>query len=218
MKTKTIAIIDYGMGNLKSVENAFHKVCDYTVTVTDKPQQILDADMILLPGVGAFPDAMDQLHSLDLVPVLNEAVQTLRKPTLGICLGMQLLCEASHEKQWTNGLGWIPGEVKLIEGGADLRVPHVGWNSLIVTPNDSLFSFLKNDRDYYFVHSYHVVCHPKFVLAEFEYEKRMVAAIKSDNVIGMQFHPEKSQKTGLQALRAFINWADQQSMNEVLFQ
>lgn len=209
MKTKTIALIDYGMGNLKSVENAFHKVCDHTVVITNERQQILDADVILLPGVGAFPDAMRQLHNLELVPVLNEAVQALRKPTLGICLGMQLLCDVSYEKQEARGLGWVPGEVKLIEGSARLRVPHVGWNSLIVSPNDSLFSFLKQDRDYYFVHSYHVHCDRRYVLAEFEYGNRMVAAIKNDNVIGMQFHPEKSQKTGLQALRAFVTWACQ---------
>lgn len=209
MKKKTIALIDYGMGNLKSVENAFQKVCDHTVVITNEPQRILDADMILLPGVGAFPDAMRQLNDLDLVPVLDEAVQKLRKPTLGICLGMQLLCDVSYEKGVTKGLGWIPGEVRLIEGSADLRVPHVGWNSLIVSPNDSLFAFLRQDRDYYFVHSYHVQCDQRYVLAEFDYGSRMVAAIKNDNVIGMQFHPEKSQKTGLEALRAFVTWANQ---------
>ena len=209
MKTKTIALIDYGMGNLKSVENAFLKVCDHKVVVTNNPHQIIESDMILLPGVGAFPDAMRQLHNLELVPVLNEAVQVLRKPTLGICLGMQLLWEVSYEKQRTDGLGWIPGEVRLIEGSANLRVPHVGWNSLVVSPNDTFFNFLKQDRDYYFVHSYHVECDPRYVLAEFDYGKRMVAAIKNGNVIGMQFHPEKSQKTGLQALRAFVDWADQ---------
>ena len=148
MQTKTIALIDYGMGNLKSVENAFHKICDHKVVVTNNAQQILDADMILLPGVGAFPDAMRQLHNLELIPVLNEAVQTLRKPTLGICLGMQLLCDVSYEKQPTMGLGWIPGEVRLIEGSADLRVPHVGWNSLITSSNASFVSFLTHDRDY----------------------------------------------------------------------
>ena len=209
MKKNTIALVDYGMGNLKSVENAFQKVCDHNVVITNDPQRILDADMILLPGVGAFPDAMRQLNDLDLVPVLNEAVQELRKPTLGICLGMQLLCDVSYEKKVTNGLGWIPGDVRLIEGSASLRVPHVGWNSLIVAPNDSLFGFLKQDRDYYFVHSYHVQCEQRYVLAEFDYGNRMVAAIKNDNVIGMQFHPEKSQKTGLEALRAFVTWANQ---------
>ena len=209
MKKKTIALIDYGMGNLKSVENAFQKICDHNVVITNEPQRILDADMILLPGVGAFPDAMRQLNTLDLVPVLDEAVQKLRKPTLGICLGMQLLCDVSYEKGVTKGLGWIPGEVRLIEGSADLRVPHVGWNSLIVAPNDSLFAFQRQDRDYYFVHSYHVQCEQRYVLAEFDYGNRMVAAIKNDNVIGMQFHPEKSQKTGLEALRAFVTWANQ---------
>lgn len=209
MKSKTIAIIDYGMGNLKSVENALLKICDHKVNITNKPQQILDADMILLPGVGAFPDAMRQLYDLNLIPVLNEAVQLHRKPTLGICLGMQLLCDVSHEKQTTNGLGWVPGEVRLIRSSASLRVPHVGWNSLIVRPNDTFFSFLKQDRDFYFVHSYHVVCDSRYVIAEFNYGDHMVAAIKNENVIGMQFHPEKSQKTGLQALRAFVCWANQ---------
>lgn len=209
MKNKTIVLIDYGMGNLKSVENAFQRVCDHNVAVTNEPQRILDADMILLPGVGAFPDAMRQLNDQGLVSVLNEAVKELRKPTLGICLGMQLLCDVSYEKQKTKGLGWIPGEVRLIEGSASLRVPHVGWNSLLVAPNDSLFGFLKQDRDYYFDHSYHVQCEQRYVLAEFEYGSRMVAAIKNENVIGMQFHPEKSHKTGLEALRAFVTWASQ---------
>lgn len=216
MKKKTIALIDYGMGNLKSVENAFHKICDHDIIITNEPQHILDADIILLPGVGAFPDAMRQMNDLDLVPVLKEAVQELRKPTLGICLGMQLLCDISYEKTKTRGLAFIPGEVRLIKGSATLRVPHVGWNSLLVAPNDSLFAFLKQDRDFYFVHSYHVQCEQQYVLAEFEYGSRMAAAIKNENVVGMQFHPEKSQKIGLEALRAFVTWASQQTSRDVI--
>lgn len=208
---KTIAIIDYGMGNLRSVENAFHHVCDHSVIITNAPAEILAADIILLPGVGAFPDAMAKLHELGLVEVLNEAVLEMRKPTLGICLGMQLLFETSNEKQDTKGLGWVPGSVTLIEASEDIRVPHVGWNSLIVSPNDSLFGFLKHDRDFYFVHSYYASCEDRYLLAGFDYGARMVAAVKNDNVVGMQFHPEKSQKNGLEALRSFLHWADLQA-------
>ncbi|WP_339764477.1 imidazole glycerol phosphate synthase subunit HisH [uncultured Sulfitobacter sp.] len=207
MKTKTIAVIDYGMGNIRSVENALHQVCSHDIVVTNIPAEILAADMILLPGVGAFPDAMRRLNELGLVPVLNEAVLEMRKPTLGICLGMQLLFDVSHEKQPTQGLGWVPGEVVPIEASEKIRVPHVGWNSLIVAPNDAIFGFLKHDKDYYFVHSYVAKCNPMYVLAQFEYGDQMIASVKNDNVIGMQFHPEKSQFNGLETLKSVLHWA-----------
>jgi imidazole glycerol-phosphate synthase subunit HisH len=202
-----IAIIDYDMGNVRSIANAINHVGNYDIVVSADSDEILAADVIILPGVGAFPDAMKKLTEKGLIPILQQAVKIQRKPTLGICLGMQLIFESSEEKVLTDGLGWIPGKVVFINPERGLRVPHIGWNSLMISDTDSMFGFLHDDKDYYFVHSLHVVCHKRFVLAEFEYGNPMIAAVKNDNIVGMQFHPEKSQKNGLAALRSFFNWA-----------
>lgn len=207
-KKLSVAIIDCGMGNVRSIENAIQHVGDYEVVMTSEPEAILAADVIFLPGVGAFKDAMDNLNENKLVEVLAEAVTVQKKPTLGICLGMQLLFDSSEEKGFTAGLGWIPGQVKYMKPADNLRVPHVGWNSLVRQPQDSIFNYLGADKDFYFVHSLHAVCDDKYVLTKFDYGELMVAAVKNDNVIGMQFHPEKSQKNGLLALNSFFNWAE----------
>jgi glutamine amidotransferase len=203
----TVAIVDYEMGNIKSIENAINHVGDFNIKITADGDSLLQADIIILPGVGAFPDAMQKLKERNLVAVLNEAVITNKTPTLGICLGMQLLFDSSEEKVVTNGLGWIPGNVVYMKPKGNLRVPHIGWNSLILTGHDSLFSFLDHDKDFYFVHSLYAQCDDCNVLARFQYGDAMVAAVKKDNIVGMQFHPEKSQKNGLTALRSFFDWA-----------
>lgn len=203
----TIAIIDYEMGNVKSIENAVNHVGDFNIEITADGDSILRADIIILPGVGAFPDAMQKLKERNLVSVLNEAVITNRTPTLGICLGMQLLFDSSEEKVVTEGLGWIPGKVAYMRPKDNLRVPHIGWNSLILSKYDSLFSFLDHDTDFYFVNSLYAQCDDSHVLAKFQYGDLMVASVKKDNIVGMQFHPEKSQKNGLAALRSFFEWA-----------
>jgi glutamine amidotransferase len=202
-----VAIIDYDMGNVRSITNAINHVGNYDIVVSADSDVILAADVIILPGVGAFPDAMEKLTEKGLIPILQQAVKIQRKPTLGICLGMQLIFENSEEKVLTDGLGWIPGKVVYINPERGLRVPHIGWNSLKTSAADSMFGFLHDDKDYYFVHSLHAVCDERFVLAKFEYGNPMIAAVKNDNVVGMQFHPEKSQKNGLAALRSFFNWA-----------
>ena len=202
-----VAIVDYEMGNIKSIENAINHVGNFNIKITADGDSILQADIIILPGVGAFPDAMQKLKERNLVAVLNEAVITNRTPTLGICLGMQLLFDSSEEKVVTDGLGWIPGKVVYMEPKGNLRVPHIGWNSLILSEYDSLFSFLNHDKDFYFVHSLYVQCEDSHVLARFQYGDAMVASVKKDNIVGMQFHPEKSQKNGLTALRSFFDWA-----------
>jgi len=202
-----VAIVDYEMGNIKSIENAINHVGNFNIKITADGDSILQADIIILPGVGAFPDAMQKLKERNLVAVLNEAVITNRTPTLGICLGMQLLFDSSEEKVVTDGLGWIPGKVVYMEPKGNLRVPHIGWNSLILSEYDSLFSFLDHDKDFYFVHSLYVQCEDSHVLARFQYGDAMVASVKKDNIVGMQFHPEKSQKNGLTALRSFFDWA-----------
>ncbi|MBL96698.1 MAG: imidazole glycerol phosphate synthase subunit HisH [Legionellales bacterium] len=206
-KRITVAIIDYDMGNIKSIKNAINHIGDFNIEVTNDGNKILSADIIILPGVGAFPDAMQKLRDRDLLNALNEAVVTNRVPTLGICLGMQLLFENSEEKGLTNGLGWIPGKVVYMEPTDDIRIPHIGWNSLILSEHNSLFDFLGHDKDFYFVHSLHAQCEDQYVLARFQYGERMIASVQYKNVVGMQFHPEKSQKNGLAALRAFFEWA-----------
>lgn len=202
-----VAIIDYEMGNVRSIENAINRIGNFDISITADGNIILDANVIILPGVGAFPDAMKKLAEKDLIAVLERAVKQKRIPTLGICLGMQLLFESSEEKGLTRGLGWIPGEVAYMKPDNNLRVPHIGWNSLQVSASDSIFGFLNNDKDYYFVHSLHARCEDRYVLAKFDYGGLMTAAVKYDNIIGMQFHPEKSQKNGLNALKSFFQWA-----------
>lgn len=206
-KIKDVAIIDYDMGNVRSIENAIDHCGEYKIIVTNESNQILNADTIILPGVGAYPDAMRKLKNRNLISILNKAVIEQKKPTLGICLGMQLLFEESEEKGITEGLGWIPGKVRYMMPGHGLRVPHIGWNSLIIQTNDNLFNFLKTDKDFYFVHSLHAECDDKFVLAKFNYGVQMNAAVRNNNIIGMQFHPEKSQKNGLALLNSFFEWA-----------
>ena len=179
----TVAIVDYEMGNIKSIENAINHVGNFDIKITADGDTILQADIIILPGVGAFPDAMQKLKERNLVAVLNEAVITNETPTLGICLGMQLLFDSSEEKVVTDGLGWIPGKVVYMEPTGNLRVPHIGWNSLILSEYDSLFSFLDHDSDFYFVHSLYVQCEDSHVLARFQYGDAMVASVKKDNIV-----------------------------------
>lgn len=203
-----IAIIDYDMGNVKSVENAINHTGSYDVVITDNAEIIKSSDIIILPGVGAFPDAMDKLTQKGLVKVLNHEVLVQKKPVLGICLGMQLLFDSSEEISEKPGLGWIPGKVVYMKPSKHLRVPHIGWNSLILKKTDSIFTYLNQDKDFYFVHSLWAKCPEEFVLASFEYGPEMTASVQKDNVIGMQFHPEKSQKNGLTAIKSFLDWAE----------
>ncbi|MGF1843505.1 imidazole glycerol phosphate synthase subunit HisH [Vibrio clamense] len=206
-----IAIIDYDMGNVRSIENAINHVGNYEIQVTNDPVIIEASNCIILPGVGAFPDAMKKLHEKQLVDVLTHEVMTKKKPVLGICLGMQLLFESSEEIQITTGLGWIPGKVEYMKPGQGLRVPHVGWNSLILQKDQSVFDYLHDDKDFYFVHSLWVNCSAEYKLATFDYGIEMTASVQKENVVGMQFHPEKSQKNGLAAMKSFLDWAQIQS-------
>ncbi len=199
-----IVIIDYDMGNVRSIENAINHVGEYSIEITSDSNKIKSADCIILPGVGAFPDAMKKLKEKNLIETLNYEVLVKRKPVLGICLGMQLLFDSSEEMETTKGLGWIPGKVEYMKPGGGLRVPHVGWNSLILKKNESVFEYLHDDKDFYFVHSLWVNCPDEYKLATFEYGVEMTAAVQKDNVVGMQFHPEKSQKNGLSALKSFL--------------
>lgn len=194
-----IAIIDYGAGNIFSVKNAM----DYLglpAELTSKADDIRNADGIILPGVGAFPWAMNMLKKSGLVEVIKE--EAVKKPFLGICLGMQLIFSKGYEFEETDGLGLIDGQVRLMtpEG---LSIPHIGWNRLEKNRECALMNGLGDDEYVYFVHSYAAECADEDVAAYCEYGKRVTALVNRGNVYGAQFHPEKSGKTGLKILSNF---------------
>lgn len=201
-----IAIVDYGVGNLFSLASSV-KSLGAEVRVTNKAEDLRQATHILLPGVGAFADAAAKLNATGLVPVLRE--ETRHTPLLGICLGMQLLFEKSYEYGEHEGLGLVPGQVcPLAEDlqAPTLKVPHIGWNALDITPgreNDPLFKYVKNGEYVYYVHSYYAKNCAANTLATSEYSIPVTGAVRSGLVYGTQFHPEKSGDTGLRLLRAF---------------
>lgn len=195
-------VVDYRMGNLKSVVNALTYIGAEAFISEDKAD-VAKADGFVLPGVGAFGEAMENLQRLDLVAPLKDAVLGLKKPLLGICLGMQLLAESSEEKGRHLGLGWIPGEVVRLSPGGGLRLPHVGWNSLEILRSDGFLPRPDQKADYYFVHSYHVRAPANVVAATCRYGEPFAAALQVGNLYAVQFHPEKSQWNGLQILRGF---------------
>jgi len=202
-----IALIDYGSGNIRSIKNALLHIGDFQVDVTADPETIDRADCIILPGVGAYPDAIKNLKEKNLIGFLNDQVLVKKKPLLGICLGMQLLFESSVEGGHNEGLGWIPGTVERMELDDSYRVPHVGWNDLHLRQSSTMFETLGEDKNFYFVHGYHAVCPEEYVIASFEYGKEFTAAVQYQNIVGMQFHPEKSQQNGMKAFKQFIEWA-----------
>ena len=197
-----ISIVDYGMGNLRSVQKAFERIGVEAVIVA-APQEVANAERLVLPGVGAFRDAVAELRRADLVgPILNHLAAG--KPFLGICLGLQLLFEVSEEGGEHEGLGVIPGRVRRFPDEPGFKVPHMGWNRLNQTGDSPLFSGVPNDGHVYFVHSYHVVPEDESVIAaRTDYIIPFVSAVARDNLFAVQFHPEKSQRHGLQILKNF---------------
>ena len=194
------AIIDYGAGNLFSVKNAL----DYLGIenkITKEADDLRAADRLILPGVGAFPDAMRMLSESGLVDVIKEEVT--KKPLLGICLGMQMLFEKGYEFGETDGLGFIKGSVKLMHPAGDLPVPHIGWNSLEKNVPCRLLDRCAEGEYVYFVHSYAAECDAGNVAADCDYGMKIPALVCEGNVYGAQFHPEKSGETGLNILRCF---------------
>lgn len=205
MKNPIIAIIDYGVGNTYSVSNAI-KTLGYTKTfITDNLDSIRSADVLVLPGVGAFQSCITNLINRQLIETLNEQVLIKKKPILGICVGMQLLSTFSEENGKHMGLNWIPGKVKKIILPKDFAVPHVGWNDVTFKIGSPLFVNLKQSSNFYFDHSYEYDCDEKFVTAHANYGKKIIAAIQNENIFGVQFHPEKSQICGLKLFRSFFN-------------
>lgn len=192
-----IAIIDYKMGNLKSVKNALDSLGFENIITSDK-NEILNADKVILPGVGAFKDAMEIIKSEGLDDVIKEVVKS--KPLLGICLGFQLLFEKSYEFGECDGLGLLKGEIKRLD--VPLKVPHVGWNSLDINPDSKLLKGL-NQNYVYFVHSYYLDSNEPFVSSYTEYGTKLAVSVEQGNIYGTQFHPEKSGEIGLKILKNF---------------
>ena len=197
-----IAIIDYDAGNLKSVEKALQALGE-DVLVTRDREKLLAADKVILPGVGNFGDAMEKLKSYGLVSVIHELAE-MGKPFLGICLGLQLLFERSDEAPGVEGLGILKGEIVRIPDGEELKVPHIGWNSLHLQNDGRLFRNLPEEPYVYFVHSYYLKAEdPEIVKASTEYGVTIDASVEQGNVFACQFHPEKSSRVGLKILENF---------------
>lgn len=191
------------MGNVASVDKAVSYL-GYESIITNNPNEINSSNYIILPGVGAFAQGMDNLNKLGLVDLLTNEVIVNKKPFLGICLGMQLIATKGHELKLTNGLGWVEGEVIKINE-PDKSIPHLGWNEITAT-NDS---FIKdfNQKDFYFIHSYHFnVSNREDIAATVNYGNSYVAAIQKENIFASQFHPEKSQLSGLSLIKSFLNF------------
>ena len=196
-----IAIIDYDAGNIKSVEKALQYLGEEAV-ITRDAGEILMADKVILPGVGAFGDAMEKLNRYGLVPVIHEVVEK-GIPFLGICLGLQLMFESSEEAPGVEGLGLLKGKIVRIPEGDGLKVPHMGWNSLSFPKEGRLFAGIPENSYVYFVHSYHGVSCGESMTATADYGAELCAAVENGNVFGCQFHPEKSGDVGLNILRGF---------------
>ena len=207
-----LLIIDYGMGNICSIVNAIKHVSDINVAVSNNYKDIMKADCFILPGVGAFRDAIHNLEEQNYIDSLKKEINDNKKPILGICLGMQLLFSKSFEGGEHKGLNFIDGEVVLMEPGKGYRIPHVGWNNLKIKEN-SMFSGLDSsiDLDFYFVHSYYANTSDQYITSTFEYGKEFTASVRKNNIWGTQFHPEKSQKNGMHLLRNFISFCKENS-------
>ena len=206
---EAIALIDYGAGNLHSVYNALKAAGAEHIAVTDDPALVRGAKRIVLPGVGAFGACRDRLWSIPgMIDALEESVSARRVPFLGICVGMQLLADRGLEHGVHEGLGWIPGEVRQIERtDPAIRVPHMGWNDVGLSPHHGDHELLEQGEAY-FLHSYHFVPEDGLdVAAMTDHGGGIVAAVARDNIVGVQFHPEKSQEYGIGLMRRFLDWS-----------
>lgn len=213
MSIKRVVVIDYGAGNLRSAAKALARAAESTghdVIISSDAKALADASHIVLPGVGAFADCMRGLTALPgMIEAMSVEAREKGKPFLGICVGMQLLFERGLEHGDHAGLGWFNGEINKIrpKAGLDLKVPHMGWNSLeFDQPNHPLFTGLPENPHVYFVHSYHATgVKPEDILAHTEYGGKIISTVGRDNIVATQFHPEKSQEAGLCLLRNFLN-------------
>lgn len=202
-----IGIVDYGMGNLLSVYNAFDCL-GAAVTICKHPEDLASVDRIVIPGVGAFKDCIDKINQTGFFEALNEEVIKNAKPTLGICLGMQVMGKRSFEGGEFIGLGWFDADiVRLAPSDPTLRVPNIGWNTIKYNKDVPLFRGLPEEPDFYLVHSYYMKANdPKDVVAVYDYTYDVTASVLKNNIFATQFHPEKSQEFGLKILENFIDW------------
>lgn len=210
-----VAIIDYGSGNLRSAAKAFERSAreaglDVEVSVTGRAEDLRRASHVVLPGVGAFADCMGGVAALPgMIEALEDAVLTRGRPFLGICVGMQLMASEGHEHVSSRGLGWIPGHVVAMRvSDRALKIPHIGWNNIELNGfSHPILQHIPDRAHAYFVHSYHYVTEePAHVLARVEYGEPLAAVVGRDNLVGTQFHPEKSQRIGLQIIANFLGW------------
>jgi imidazole glycerol-phosphate synthase subunit HisH len=200
----TLALIDYGAGNLHSVHNALKAAGAADVVVTADPEIVAKADRIVLPGVGAFAHCFEALSAIDgMIEAMERRVRGESIPFLGICVGMQLLADAGVEHGTTEGLGWISGTVRAIAPSSDIKIPHMGWNDVLPVGGSPLIEA----GEAYFLHGYHFdAADNADVLATTDHGGPLVAAVGRDNIIGVQFHPEKSQAYGINFLKRFLEW------------
>ena len=210
----SIAIIDYGSGNLRSAAKALEVAnknlnTNSKIVITSDPEVIRKSNKIILPGQGSFRDCFLGIKKIDgLVDILNDFVLVQKKPIFGICIGMQLFAKIGYESKETKGFGWIDGIVKKINNiNKTLKLPHMGWNQIEFKKDFSLFSGIENQSHMYFVHSYEFLTKQKdCVVATTNYGNSIIVAVAKDNIFGTQFHPEKSQKNGLKLLENFLKW------------
>ena len=205
-----VTIVDYKPGNISSVINSFQAVAqnNININVTEDLNQIKSSDKIVLPGQGSFKSCVDALNSISgLVDSLKDFALVNKKPLLGICVGLQMFADVGYEEAETKGLGWIPGKVSKIDNkNGKYKLPHIGWNEIEFMKNSKIYNGIENKSHMYFVHSYEFIPEDKSVIsATVDYSTRVVCSIEKENLFGTQFHPEKSDKLGLQIIKNFIN-------------
>jgi len=205
-----VTIVDYKSGNISSVINSFKEVTKdkVSIEVTSDLNKIKSCDKVVLPGQGSFKSCIDALKKIDgLTDTLNEFVITNKKPLLGICVGLQMFADIGYEENETKGLGWISGKVSKIDNqNGKYKLPHIGWNQINIIKESKIFQNIENNSHMYFVHSYEFIPNDKNVIsATTEYSSNIVCSVEKENIFGTQFHPEKSDKTGLNLIQNFIN-------------
>jgi imidazole glycerol-phosphate synthase subunit HisH len=198
-----VAIVDYGLGNIRSVQKAVDRL-GFKSIITRDPKELSSSEKLILPGVGHFANGMNNLHLYDLTTILNDLVLNQKIPILGICLGMQLMTEFSEEGN-ISGLGWIRGKTVRFSN-QNMKVPHIGWNNVEVMKDHTLFNDLQLDDEFYFVHSYYVNCeNEENILFKTNYGVNFDSGFEKGNILGVQFHPEKSHLSGLKVLKSFLS-------------
>lgn len=203
-----LSIVDYGVGNIKSIQNAFERLSVRPPILTNDKSILEESSGLILPGVGAFDACMTKLHQHKLTEFLTELVVEDKKPILGVCLGMQLMTSSSTEGGYCKGLGWLPGEVVRLEPSSKFPIPHVGWNNLEILNENVIFCDIESNKHFYFDHSYHVICDEDNVVATAQYKIKINATINKNNIFGVQFHPEKSDAGGLAIFKNFMQSID----------